>query len=66
MPTIMPEGELLRRAVKWICEQYDGQVVTPSPQVMEQAAVRFNLGPLDQEALDRFFRQQAAEEGGAE
>lgn len=64
MPTIMPEGELLRRAVKWICEQFDTDVVRPTPQIMDQAAVRFNLGPADQEALDRFFKQQASEEGG--
>ncbi|MCK9239337.1 hypothetical protein [Desulfocurvus sp.] len=64
MSTIMPEGELLRRAVKWICEQSGGQDATPSPRIIDEAAVRFNLGPLDQEALARFFRQRPAQGDG--
>lgn len=64
MPTIMPEGELLRRAVAWICEQSGGQDAAPAARIIDEAAVRFNLGPLDQEALVRFFRQRPAPEDG--
>jgi hypothetical protein len=63
MSTIMPEGELLRRAVAWICEQ-SGENAAPTPRIIDEAAVRFNLGPLDQEALTRFFRQRPLQGDG--
>jgi hypothetical protein len=35
-----------------------GENAAPTPRIIDEAAVRFNLGPLDQEALTRFFRQR--------
>lgn len=64
MPCIMPEGELLRRAVKWIGEQVQDQGCAPSPKVIEEACVRFNLGPKDQDALIRFLAENPVGESG--
>lgn len=47
---VVPSGEGLRRAVRWISDQ--GHVDLP---VVEQASVRFNLSPLDEDFLIRQF-----------
>lgn len=57
MATIMPQGELMRRAVKWIEEQRveTGQ---PAATFLDKAALQFNLGPKDADFLTAFFREQ--------
>jgi hypothetical protein len=57
MSTIMPKSELARKAVKWICEQME-QSEKPLPQLIEEAAMRYNLGPVDVEFLLRFFKDK--------
>jgi hypothetical protein len=63
MTTVIPQGELTRRAIDWICEKAGG---TPQPArvlvLIEEAAMRFNLGPLEVEFLERFFEEAAAGE----
>lgn len=49
---IVPKGESLRRAVRWLSEQG-----ASSPRAIEEAARRFDLSPLDEEFLVRHFRQ---------
>lgn len=57
-PTIMPQSELTRKAVKWITEmQQDPNEDKTLQQLMEEAGMRFNLGPKDIEFLQRFFNQ---------
>ncbi|BBD07706.1 hypothetical protein [Desulfovibrio ferrophilus] len=63
MPTIMPNGELLRRAVKWIAEQRK-QGVTNTAQLVEDASVQFNLSPLDQNNLLRLLKEENTGEQG--
>lgn len=56
MSTIMPEGELLRKAVKWISEcRKEGKASLS--QLVDEAAVRFNLGPLETENLLKILKQ---------
>lgn len=55
---ILPEGELLRRAIRWISEHRDEG--TPWILLVEEAGKRFDLSPLDEEFLMRNFS------GGAE
>jgi len=58
MTTIMPQSELTRKAVAWICEkQEDGQGDALNT-LIEEAAVRFNLSPKDVEFLQRFYRNK--------
>ena len=55
MSTIQPEGESVRRAVKWISDEraYDG--TKPVQQLVEAAALKFNLSPKETAYLLRFF-----------
>ncbi|WP_300161931.1 hypothetical protein [Solidesulfovibrio sp.] len=59
MTTIMPQGELLRRAVKWIDEQ---RTLTgdPVPALINKAAMNFNLSPKDADFLVGFFKEREA------
>jgi hypothetical protein len=56
MTTIMPESELLRRAVRWLSEQLEDEPKDIHTLVQE-ASMRFNLGPKDEELLVEFFRK---------
>jgi hypothetical protein len=48
--TILPEGENLRRALRWLSEQ--GSHSLP---VIEEASIRFDLSPADADFLIRHF-----------
>lgn len=57
MATIMPQGELMRRAVAWI----DGQRSETGRSfsvLIDQAAMQFNLSPKDAEFLTGFFKER--------
>lgn len=58
MATIMPQSELTRKAVAWICEKREECDTRPLAALLEEAAMRFNLGPKDVEFLDRFFKEK--------
>lgn len=61
MATIVPHGELARRALAWLAEQAPELGAAPAgpaeaaklERLVEEAAMRFNLGPLDVEFLRR-------------
>ncbi|MBI4804638.1 MAG: hypothetical protein HY795_05330 [Desulfovibrio sp.] len=54
MSTVMPQSELMRKAVAWISEQKAaGQALG---KALEDAGMRFNLGPKEQEFLRDFFK----------
>jgi hypothetical protein len=57
MATIVSHEELLRRATQWIAETRAEQV-KPIAALIDQAAMKFNLGPKDAEFLHRFFEEQ--------
>ncbi len=52
MPTVMPEGELVRKAINWILEMRKDDP-RPLAVLIDEAAMRFNLGPKDCESLKR-------------
>lgn len=56
MSTIMPKTELAKKALAWICEARQDSEKTLEA-LIEEAAVRFNLGPVDVEFLLRFFKE---------
>ena len=60
MSGLVPHSELTKKAVAWICERQElgGKL----PALIAEAAVRFNLGPLDEEFLTRFFAEKAKQD----
>ncbi len=55
MPTLMPSSELLRRAVVFIDETRREHPEKKFADILDEAAMRFNLSPLDCEALARIL-----------
>ena len=53
----MPEGEDLRRAVKWISAGRQENADEPLYRLVEQAVFKFDLSPKDAEFLTNFFRE---------
>lgn len=60
MATIMPASELCRKAVAWIDETRREHPERPLARVVEEAAMRFNLGPKDVEFLQRLLKDPSA------
>lgn len=58
MATVMPEGENIRNAIKWISAQLEENATTPLMKLIEKAALQFDLSPLDTEFLMNFFRKK--------
>lgn len=56
--SILPQGEALRRAVRWLGEQPRRDAAS-----IEEAARRFDLTPADEEFLLRHFRDEGAGPG---
>lgn len=56
MPTIMPQSELLRRALRYVNDTKQDYPNKTLPQILDEAAMRFNLSPVDAEALHRLFQ----------
>jgi len=48
---VHPKGEALRNAVQWISEQRQERPDTKILQLVDDAALRFDLSPADQETL---------------
>ena len=57
MTTIQPEGENLRKAVKWISDERQYGPERKSSKLIEEACFKFNLSPADAEYLANFLKQ---------
>lgn len=58
MTTIMPEGEQLRRAIKWIAEMRSDKTDLSGPELIQQASLKFNLSPLETDYLVRCIQKK--------
>ncbi|OQX23181.1 MAG: hypothetical protein BWK80_27320 [Desulfobacteraceae bacterium IS3] len=56
--SIQPQGEDLRKAVKWISEEQMSKHKKGLDKLIEEACIRFNLSPKDSEFLRRFVMEQ--------
>jgi len=56
MATILPEGEAIRKAVKWISSEMEETKKTRK-ELLNEAVVRFDLSPKDAEFLIEFYRK---------
>ena len=55
MTTVMPEGEALRRAIKWISGELQSDAGAPLAKLVAEAALRFDLSPQETEFLSEFY-----------
>lgn len=53
--SILPEGEQLRRAVRWISDELQENKDANLAKLIDEACVKFDLSPSDAEFLIRFF-----------
>jgi hypothetical protein len=58
MSTIQPQGEEIRKAVKWISEERQSGTTDDNTHLVEKAAVKFNLSPKDVEFLTKFVKEE--------
>ena len=58
MSTIQPQGEEIRKAVKWVSEERQAGTAQITSKLVEEAAVRFNLSPKDVEFLTKFVKEE--------
>lgn len=53
----MPEGEDLKKAIRWISARREEMPDQPLQRLIGEAVFQFDLSPLDQEFLEGFFRK---------
>lgn len=56
--SIQPEGEAMRKAVKWIAEERTDHPEKALNKLIEEAALHFNLSPKECVFLERFVREE--------
>ena len=57
MTTVQPEGEDLRKAVKWISDERQYGEPRTLLKLIEEASLKFDLSPMDADYLVNFFRK---------
>lgn len=62
MSDIMPEGEDIRKAVKWIASRLEENPPQPRHKLIDEAVFKFDLSPLDAEFLTNFFQKKVTNE----
>ncbi len=61
MATIMPDGEEIKQAIKWISAQLEQKNNEPLAMLIEDAVFKFDLSPKEADFLTRFFGKRNAE-----
>lgn len=56
--SIQPEGEQLRKAVKWISDELQFREGAILSKLIEEACFKFDLSPTDADFLLRFFLEE--------
>ena len=55
--SIQPEGEDIRKAIKWISDEKKYNPGQSSKQLVETASLKFDLSPLDADYLFKFYNE---------
>lgn len=58
MSTIIPEGEDIQRAIKWISANLDENPSQSKNKLIEQAVFKFDLSPKDADFLLNFYSKK--------
>ena len=59
MTTVQPEGEDLRKAVKWISEERKFNPEIQTSKLIEEACLKFDLSPMDAEYLLKMLKSDS-------
>jgi hypothetical protein len=57
--SILPEGEQLRKAIKWISEMRVDNPDASLSGLVKDACLKFDLSPKDADVIMRFFTEQS-------
>ncbi len=58
MKTVMPKGEAVRQAIKWISTERTEDEKKPLLKLVQDACLRFNLSPKDELFLFSFYSEK--------
>jgi hypothetical protein len=58
--SILPEGEQLRKAVKWVSDERTEHPEAPLFTLIEKACLKFDLTPKDEEFLMRYLSESSS------
>jgi hypothetical protein len=58
MATLMPEGEEIQKAIKWVSENLEEKQEQSLQKLVEKAVFKFDLSPVDAEFLMSFFKNR--------
>jgi hypothetical protein len=58
---MLPDGEDLRRAVKWIAGRLQENPGQPLPPLVQEAVFKFDLSPRDADFLIDLYRREKRE-----
>ena len=58
MPTIIPEGERIRQAVKFISAERMEDDKKPIRKLIQDASLKYNLSPKEEQDLVNFYREK--------
>ncbi len=61
--SIEPQGEALRKAIKFISEEKQAAPESPLNLLIQKACMKFDLTPKDADYLDWFYREQKGPKG---
>jgi len=61
MSGLLPDGEDLRMAVKWVSSEFQKNSVQPLQSLVQKAIFIYDLSPKDSEFLIGFFRKDREE-----
>jgi hypothetical protein len=59
--SILPEGEQLRKAIKWISDERQENPGVGLFTLIEKACLKFDLSPKDGDFLMKFFSEKDSE-----
>jgi hypothetical protein len=59
MTQVMPKGENVRKAVKWISENLKEDPDQPVQKLINDAVLRFDLSPGDSELVINFYKKNS-------
>jgi hypothetical protein len=61
MNELLPDGDDIRRAVKWVSTNLQEGYEQPLQVLVQEAIFKFDLSPRDAEFLNRFFLKKVIE-----